>query len=64
MARFKEITVRLKNDEQTFTQKFACYAEGVTLSDTDPILMSYIEQAKEGFKAQVEDCIIKINMVI
>ena len=59
---FCEISVKISNDEQSFTQKFACY-ENVTVSCHDPILKQYVAEAKESFKGPTESCTIKIKMV-
>lgn len=57
-----EISIKLSNEEQSFTQKFLCY-ESVRLHHTDPVLQDYVSQAKDAFKGRPDDCIIKIKYV-
>ena len=58
-----EITVILKDSERTYRQKFLCY-ETYTVSETDPLIMSYIEQAKKGFNGEPEEIQVKIHLEI
>ena len=56
-----ELTVILKDSERTYRQKFLCY-EPYTVSETDPLIMSYVEQAKKGFNSEPEEIQIKIHL--
>ena len=53
-----EITVTLKDDERTYKEKFLVY-EKVTFDRNCPILKACIEKAKQGFRGEPEDIIIK-----
>ena len=57
-----EISIKLSNEEQSFTQKFLSYDQ-IQLTHTDPTLQDYVRQTKEAFKGNVDDCVIKIKFV-
>ena len=58
-----ELTVILKDSERTYRQKFLCY-DVYSVSETDPIIISFIEQAKKGFNGEPEEIQIKIHLEI
>jgi hypothetical protein len=58
-----EVTVILKDSEKTYRQKFLCY-EAATLSPNDPVLVSYIEEAKATASFEPDDIRIKISMEV
>lgn len=58
-----EITVRVSNDEQRFTQKFLSYEEHVGCSKSDPILSPMVEEAIKNFKGTVEEVHVKLTMI-
>ena len=60
---FKEITIKLSNDEQTYTKKIACY-EPITLSPEDPIIKEYLEEANKEIAGPFTDCVVKVKMVV
>jgi hypothetical protein len=58
-----ELTVILKDSERTYKQKFLCY-ETYSVEAGDPLIMSFIEQAKKGFNGEPEEIQIKIHLEI
>lgn len=64
MGYFKEVTVKLQNDEQTYVKKIACYNDNVVLNPHDITILSWIEEAKKDFKGQIDECSIRIKMEI
>ena len=58
-----ELTVILKDPERTYRQKFLVY-EDYTPSDTDPIILACIEEAKKSFDGDPETIQIKIHLEI
>lgn len=56
-----EIKITLKNEESRYTQKFSCY-ESYTMSDTDPIIKSMIEQAEQACRFSPDE--IKITATL
>ena len=55
-----EITITLKDDERTYKEKFLIY-EAFAFRTDDPILNSCIEKAKQGFKGEPSEVIIKVT---
>lgn len=60
MADFAEIKVKVSNDEQRYSQKFACY-EPITISKDDPTLAQMVEEAMKNFKGNVEEVKVIIS---
>lgn len=58
-----ELTVILKDTERTYRQKFLIY-EDYTATDTDPIILQCIDDAKKNFQGEPEDIQIKISLEI
>ncbi len=56
-----ELTVILKDSERTYRQKFLSY-EGYEVSQSDPFILSCIEEAKKSFGHEAEDVQIKIHL--
>lgn len=58
-----EITVVLKNSEQTYRHKFSIY-DDVLMSPQAALISDLIEQATQAFRAEVDDIVIKATMVV
>jgi hypothetical protein len=57
-----EVSVKVSNSEQSYTQKFLVY-ESFSLSHDDPDLKKMVDEAIANFKGNVEDVNVKIKMV-
>ena len=53
-----EITVTLKGDDRTYKEKFLIY-ERFSFSLDCPVLKACVEKAKQGFKGEPLDILIK-----
>lgn len=60
---FKEIKIRLKDDEKSVTQKFMVY-EDVVISQHDPEILKCIVEARKSFDGIPESTRIQIIMEI
>lgn len=60
MNSVSEITVKVSNPEQRYSQKFLEYTP-LTLSHDDPKLKAFVEQTVRDFKGQVEDVVVKVS---
>lgn len=58
MSLTTEVTVTIKGEDCTYKEKFLVY-ETVTFSLDCPILSACVEKAKQGFRGEPEDIIIK-----
>ena len=58
-----ELTVILKDSDRTYRQKFVIY-EVYEVSDSDPIVLQCIEDAKKNFDGEPESIQIKIHLEI
>ena len=57
-----EITVTLKDEERTYKEKFILY--DLVMFTTDcPILKACVEKAKEGFKGNPDEILVKATAV-
>jgi hypothetical protein len=57
-----EVTVKISNDEQRYSQKFLTY-ESVLISSEDPRLKEMVASARENFKGVADDIVVKISYV-
>lgn len=57
-----EITVKVSNEEQKYSQKFLCY-DNLTISHDDPKLKGYVNEAIENFKdaGSIDDVVVKFS---
>jgi hypothetical protein len=58
-----ELTVILKDSDRTYKQDFIIY-ESYSISDTDPLILACIDEAKQNFQGDPESVQIKIHMEI
>lgn len=58
-----ELTVVLKDSERTYRHKFLIY-EDILLDPQASVILDCIKEARESFKAEPEDIVIKTSMVI
>jgi hypothetical protein len=58
-----EITIILKDPDRTYRQKFLSY-EAYSVTDSDPVILSCIEEAKKNFDGVPEDIQVKIHLEI
>jgi len=58
-----EICVIIKGDERNFKQKFLSY-DPLQMSEDDPNISRFIEEAKKNFVGEPEDIIIKTSMTL
>ena len=56
-----EVKVKVKDDEQTLTQKFLVHEEGMKLSHDDENLSHMVKDTIEKFKGQPDDVLVKIK---
>lgn len=56
-----EVSVTIRNDESTLTQKHLVYDENVRVSHEDPVLAGLVAQAEKDFGKAFEDVIVKIK---
>lgn len=63
MTYHTEITVKLKNEESNYTQKFLAY-ESYSFEPEDIFLKDLIKQAQEACKFEPDDIIVKAKMVV
>jgi len=59
----KEVTVILKDSERSYRQKFLCY-EDVVLSEDDPIIKEFIEEAMKSAKFTPEDVKVRVLLQV
>ena len=59
----KEISIKIKNSEQNFREKFLIY-EDFTCSENDPVLKECVDKAISHLKGEVDSVQINIKMVI
>lgn len=57
-----EITVKVSNSEQKFTQKFLEY-ETLTISHDDPKLKAFVDQTVANFHGLVEEVTVKFTYI-
>ena len=57
-----ELTVVLKDSERTFKHKFLVYDE-LVMDPNAPVVQDCIQQARESFKSEPDDIVIKTSMV-
>lgn len=53
-----EIVVTLKTDDATYKEKFLCY-DAVSFTLEDMALKNCVEKAKESFKGEIKEIIVK-----
>ena len=58
-----ELSVTVKNEEKKQTTKHMIY-EVCTVSETDPIIFKFIDQAVKEFNGEPEDIRIKITLEV
>ncbi len=58
-----EISVKVSNEEQTYTKKYLEYSEDLVLNHEDPRLAEFVKQAMGEFKGIVEDVVVRAKMV-
>lgn len=58
-----ELSIKVRDEQNTLTQKYLLHAEGLTLSHDDATLKKMVEETIANFKGIVEDVIIKIKFV-
>lgn len=58
-----ELTVSLKNDEQTFKKKYLIY-DKFTMDENDPIVKDCIEDAISQIKSTVDSIVIRCRLDI
>lgn len=56
-----EVQVKVEGDDQTLTQKYLVHEEGLSLSRDDFALSEMVKKARDAFKGQVEDILIRIK---
>lgn len=56
---FVEITLRLKDDEQTLVKKHPVYSENFSLSHDNPELRKLVDQAIQDFTGTPTDILVK-----
>ena len=60
-----EVTIILKSSDKTYKQKFLHYnnEKCIEMTNIDPVLSEMVQEAKQNFKGEAEDVIIKTNFV-
>lgn len=53
-----EVTITLKDQERTYKEKFIMY-DTVTFTEDCPNLKACVEKAKEGFKGNPDEILVK-----
>lgn len=56
-----EVKVKVKDDEQTLTQKFLVHEEGMKLSHDDQNLSQMVNDTIAKFKGIPEDVMVKVK---
>jgi hypothetical protein len=56
-----ELSVKVSNSEQHYTQKFLIHQEGLSLSHDDPELARMVNEAIANFKGSVDDVLVKVK---
>jgi len=56
-----DVTVKVRDDEQTLTQKFLVHQEGMSLSHEDPELSRMVNETIAKFKGTATDVLVKIK---
>lgn len=59
----KEVTVSIKNSEQTYKEKFLIY-DNFSLDQNDPIVKNCVEEAISHFKGEIEKIVLRVRMDI
>jgi len=60
-----EIAIILKRDDKTYKEKFLCYDSiHLQLNELDPVLESYIVEAKKNMLGEPDEVTIKISISI
>ena len=57
----KEITVSIKNSEQTYKEKFLIYEE-FTCNDNDPVIKQCVDDALSHFKGEPEKIVLRVRL--
>lgn len=57
---FFELSITLNGEEQSYKKKFICY-ESAKISQEDPLIREFIEDAKKECKFEIEDIRIKAS---
>ena len=57
---FKEITIKVKGDEQQYRKKFACYEDDIALSDADPTLQRFVRETPSELKEPIEGAEVEL----
>lgn len=58
-----EVCIIIKGDERNFKQKFLSY-DPLQMSEDDPNISRFIEEAKKNFVGEPEEIIVKTSMNI
>lgn len=58
-----EISVRVSNEEQSYTKKYLEYSEDLVMNHDDPRLAAFVQQAIGEFKGTVDDVTVRVKMV-
>ena len=56
-----DVTIKVRDDEQTLTQKFLVHEEGLKLSHDDPGLTKMVNDTIANFKGNPTDVVVKIK---
>lgn len=58
-----EVSVKVRDEQNTLTQKYLIHEEGLVLSHDSLALKAMVEETIANFKGQAQDVIIKIKFV-
>lgn len=58
-----EVSIKVRDDSNTLTQKYLLHSEGLSLSHEDATLKKMVEETIANFKGIAQDVIVKIKYV-
>ena len=59
----KEVSIKVSDSERTYVHKFLNYDTNLSVSHEDAALKAMVDEAKNNFKGQPEEIIIKIKYI-